>query len=67
MPRLVCTRAANANPLYLCYQSGWEDYRPVKVNATFAFAILISDPTSIHRAVHALQSCNEIVEEATEE
>ncbi|KAL0354510.1 UNVERIFIED_CONTAM: Threonine synthase, chloroplastic [Sesamum radiatum] len=59
--------AANANPLYLHYKSGWKDFKPVKAGTTFASAIQIGDPVSIDRAVHALRNCNGIVEEATEE
>ncbi|GAY63324.1 threonine synthase 1 [Citrus sinensis] len=67
MPRLVCTQAANANPLYLYYKSGWKDFKAVKASTTFASAIQIGDPVSIDRAVYALKNCNGIVEEATEE
>ncbi|XP_059303052.1 threonine synthase, chloroplastic [Lycium ferocissimum] len=67
IPRLVCAQAANANPLYLHYKSGWKDFKAVKANTTFASAIQIGDPVSIDRAVFALQNCNGIVEEATEE
>ncbi|KAJ0091245.1 hypothetical protein Patl1_13530 [Pistacia atlantica] len=67
MPRLVCAQAANANPLYLYYKSGWKDFKSVKANTTFASAIQIGDPVSIDRAVYALKNCNGIVEEATEE
>ncbi|XP_058072261.1 threonine synthase, chloroplastic [Magnolia sinica] len=67
MPRLVCAQAANANPLYLHYKSGWTDFKPVKAGSTFASAIQIGDPVSIDRAVFALQNSNGIVEEATEE
>lgn len=67
MPRLICAQAANANPLYLHYQAGWRDYKPVKANATFASAIQIGDPVSIDRAVYALKNSDGIVEEATEE
>ncbi|XP_068639771.1 threonine synthase, chloroplastic-like [Aristolochia californica] len=67
IPRLVCAQAANANPLYLCYKSGWKDFSPVKANSTFASAIQIGDPVSIDRAVFALKSCDGIVEESTEE
>ncbi|KAF5817887.1 putative threonine synthase [Helianthus annuus] len=28
IPRLVCAQAANTNPLYLHFQSGWEDFSP---------------------------------------
>ncbi|KAG9441119.1 hypothetical protein H6P81_016973 [Aristolochia fimbriata] len=67
MPRLVCAQAANANPLYLYYKSGWKDFTPVKASSTFASAIQIGDPVSIDRAVFALKNCDGIVEEATEE
>nr|DAD49058.1 TPA_asm: hypothetical protein HUJ06_018995 [Nelumbo nucifera] len=67
IPRLVCAQAANANPLYLHYKSGWTEFKPVKANTTFASAIQIGDPVSIDRAVFALQNSDGIVEEATEE
>ncbi|CAK7356898.1 unnamed protein product [Dovyalis caffra] len=67
IPRLVCAQAANANPLYLYYKSGWKDFKAVKANRTFASAIQIGDPVSIDRAVYALKQSNGIVEEATEE
>lgn len=67
IPRLVCAQAANANPLYLYYKSGWSDFKPVKACDTFASAIQIGDPVSIDRAVFALKNCDGIVEEATEE
>ncbi|CAN4098533.1 unnamed protein product [Withania somnifera] len=67
IPRLVCAQAANANPLYLHYKSGWKDFKAVKANTTFASAIQIGDPVSIDRAVFALKKSNGIVEEATEE
>ena len=67
IPRLVCAQAANANPLYLHYKSGWKDFKAVKASSTFASAIQIGDPVSIDRAVYALQNSNGIVEEATEE
>ncbi|CAI0627899.1 unnamed protein product [Linum tenue] len=68
IPRLVCAQAANANPLYRHFKSGWgTDFKPVKATTTFASAIQIGDPVSIDRAVYALQRSNGIVEEATEE
>ncbi|KAJ6342735.1 hypothetical protein OIU78_010621 [Salix suchowensis] len=67
IPRLVCAQAANANPLYLYYKSGWDEFKAVKANSTFASAIQIGDPVSIDRAVYALKQSNGIVEEATEE
>jgi threonine synthase len=67
MPRLVCAQAANANPLYEAYKDGWENFKPVKTLPTFAYVIQIGDHVSIVRAIYALQNCNGIVEEATEE
>ncbi|TYJ98378.1 threonine synthase 1 [Cucumis melo var. makuwa] len=67
IPRLVCAQAANANPLYLHYKSGWKDFKAVKASSSFASAIQIGDPVSIDRAIYALQNSNGIVEEATEE
>jgi len=67
MPRLVCAQAENANPLHKYYKSGYKDFEPVKAKNTFASAIQIGDPVSIHRAVYALQKTNGIVEQASEE
>ena len=67
LPRLVCAQAANANPLYQYYKSGWSEFKAVRAQTTFASAIQIGDPVSIDRAVYALKQCNGIVEEATEE
>ncbi len=60
-------QAHNANPLYLAYKSGWKNFAPVKAQTTFASAIQIGDPVSIDRAIVALEACDGIVEEATEE
>lgn len=55
LPRLVVAQARNANPLYLAYKNGWDNFAPVKAQTTFASAIQIGDPVSIDRAVLALQ------------
>ena len=60
-------QAHNANPLYTAYKQGWDTYAPVKAQKTFASAIQIGDPVSIDRAIEALEACDGIVEEATEE
>ncbi|KAJ3670680.1 hypothetical protein LUZ60_008106 [Juncus effusus] len=67
VPRLVCAQAANANPLFRYYKSGWTDYNAITAQTTYANAIQIGDPVSIDRAVFALRETNGIVEEATEE
>lgn len=67
VPRLVCAQAANANPLYRYYKSGWTEFQPQVAETTFASAIQIGDPVSVDRAVVALKATDGIVEEATEE
>ena len=67
LPRLVCAQAQNANPLYLSYKNGYDNFQPVKAQSTFASAIQIGDPVSIDRAVLALKATDGIVEEASEE
>ena len=67
LPRLVCAQAANANPLYLAFQNGWDNFHPVKAKTTFASAIQIGDPVSIDRAILALKETDGLVEQATEE
>lgn len=67
MPRLACAQAANANPLYLAFKQGYEKFKSVKAQKTFASAIQIGDPVSIDRAILALTETDGVVEEATEE
>ncbi|KAL2472682.1 Threonine synthase 1 [Forsythia ovata] len=63
IPRLVCPQAANANPFYLYFKSGWKEFKPVKAGT----AIQIDDPVSIDRVVYAFKNSNGIVDETTEE
>jgi len=44
-------QAANANPLYQYYKTGWKSFEAVKAKTTFASAIQIGDPVSIDRCV----------------
>jgi len=67
LPRLACAQAANANPLYTAYKSGYDSYKAVKAKKTYAYAIQIGDPVSIDRAILALMETNGVVEEATED
>ena len=67
LPRMVVAQAHNANPLYQADKAGYANFRAVKAGTTLASAIQIGDPVSIHRAVMALEACDGIVEEATEE
>lgn len=67
LPRIACVQAAHANPLYLSYQAGFQEYVPVKAKATLASAIQIGDPVSYERAVKVLRRFDGIVEQATED
>ena len=67
LPRIACAQAANANPFYLSYQTGFEEYRPVKAQQTSASAIQIGDPVSYERAVKVLRSFDGIVDQSTED
>jgi len=67
LPRIACAQAANANPLYLSYQTGFERFEPVKAEKTLASAIQIGDPVSYERAVKTLREFQGVVEQATEQ
>jgi threonine synthase len=65
-PRIVCAQAAEANPLYLSYQRGFEVFEPIAARPTLASAIQIGNPVSIEKAIDALRRYDGIVEQATE-
>jgi threonine synthase len=67
LPRIACAQAANANPLYLSYLTGFRDYQPVMAQKTLASAIQIGDPVSYERAVKVLRALDGIVEQASED
>jgi threonine synthase len=67
LPRIACAQAAHANPLYLSYQTGFEEYRPVPAQKTLASAIQIGAPVSYERAVKVLRDFDGVVEQATED
>ncbi|MBN1582790.1 MAG: threonine synthase [Anaerolineae bacterium] len=67
LPRILCAQAAHANPLYLSYLSGFQDYRPVVAQKTAASAIQIGNPVSYERAVKVLKQLDGIVDQATEQ
>ena len=66
LPRLVCAQAAGANPLYLSYLKGFEEFEPVEAKTTLATAIQIGNPVSVRRAIPILKQFDGIVEQATE-
>jgi len=67
LPRLVCAQSAKANPLYLSYLTGFQDFRPIQAQTTLASAIQIGNPVSYERAVKVLRQFEGIVEQATED
>ncbi len=67
LPRIACAQAANANPLYLSFQTGFEEYRPVAARKTQASAIQIGAPVSYERAVKVLRAFEGVVEQASED
>jgi len=66
LPRIACAQAANANPLYLSYRTGFEEYQAVQASQTSASAIQIGDPVSYDRAVKVLRAFDGVVDQATE-
>lgn len=66
-PRLAIAQAEAANPLFLAFQRGDGDVRPVVAKKTLATAIQIGNPVSAPRALRALEAMGGIVEQASEE
>jgi threonine synthase len=67
LPRLACAQVERANPLYLSYLTGFEEYHPVKARRTLASAIQIGEPVSYERAVKTLRQFDGVVEQASED
>lgn len=65
-PRLVAAQAEAANPLYRAFTRGWQ-FEPVTAQPTVASAIRIGNPVSVRKAIRALQACDGLVEQATEQ
>ncbi|MBI4567787.1 MAG: threonine synthase [Planctomycetes bacterium] len=66
-PRLACAQAANADPLYRSFQTGFREFTPQTARRTLASAIQIGNPVSVQKAIQALTAHGGVVEEATEE
>jgi threonine synthase len=66
LPRIACAQAENANPLYLSFLSGFEEYQPVEAKKTAASAIQIGHPVSYPRAVRVLREYLGVVGQASE-
>lgn len=65
-PRICLAQAEKANPLYLAYKQGWDNFEPITAGETEASAIRIGNPVSIRRAIRALQAFDGVVEQASE-
>ncbi len=66
LPRIACAQAQNANPLYLSYLNGFEQFSPIRAKKTLANAIQIGNPVSFAKAVSILKRFDGIVEQASE-
>ena len=67
LPKVCVAQSANANPLYLSFKGGFQQYHSVKAKKTLASAIQIGDPVSYPRAKQALLYVDGVVEQASEE
>ncbi|MBM3279395.1 MAG: threonine synthase [Candidatus Handelsmanbacteria bacterium] len=67
LPRLAVAQAANANPLYQSFLSGFARFEPQKARNTLASAIQIGNPVSYERAIRTLKRFDGVVEQATED
>lgn len=67
LPRIVCAQAQNANPLYLSFLKGFEEFNPVRAKKTLANAIQIGNPVSINKAISILKRFDGVVEQASED
>ncbi len=67
LPRIACAQAQNANPFYLSFQAGFEQFIPVAAQPTLASAIQIGNPVSYERAVKTIQEFDGLVEQVSED
>lgn len=66
LPRIAVAQAENANPLYLSYKNGFQEFKPVEAQKTLASAIQIGNPVSVKKAIRILRKFNGVVEQASE-
>jgi threonine synthase len=66
MPRLVAAQAAQANPFYESFKTGFREKVSKTAGDTLASAIRIGDPVSYAKATKAIVESDGIVEQATE-
>ena len=66
LPRIAGAQTERANPLYLSYQSDFQQFEPVAAQPTLASAIQIGNPVSYERAVKTLRTFDGVVEQVSE-
>ncbi len=67
LPRLAAIQSESANPMYLSYLTGFEQFEPVVPKPSVASAIWIGDPVSRDKAIRELRRSDGVVEEVSEE
>jgi len=67
LPRIALAQAQKANPLYLSYQKGFEEFKAITAERTLASAIQIGNPVSVNKAIRTLRRFNGVVEQSSEE
>jgi threonine synthase len=67
LPRIACAQAQRANPLYLSYLNGFQEFHAVQAQPTLASAIQIGNPVSVHKAIRTLKTFHGVVEQASED
>ena len=65
-PKICLAQAQKANPLYLAYKNGWDNFEPIVAGDTQASAIRIGNPVSVRRAIRTLKKYDGVVEQASE-
>ncbi|MEA2696303.1 MAG: threonine synthase [Myxococcales bacterium] len=66
LPRICVAQAQAANPLYLAYKAGYDNFQAVTAKPTLASAIQIGNPVSVRKAIRTLQRFEGVVEQASE-
>ena len=66
LPRIALAQSEKANPLYLSYQKGFKEFKPVLARKTLASAIQIGNPVSVNKAIRILKEFDGVVEQASE-
>ena len=67
LPRIAVAQSARANPLYLSFERGFDEFEPLHAETTLASAIQIGNPVSVEKAIQTLKVFNGVVAQATEQ